>query len=800
MGSSMGRQHSAGCLPVKHWLTRIRDHERHGHSPLQIEKQERPIPRTDADYCTREPLNFFLRMDPDFFYAVTSCLFLDELPRLCEVSRRFRALVCDGNCAERSLGLRLSDGLLRYLFEVDRERQFLLRNSQSGEIDEAYPELGGHTAALIPHGPPDGATISGTPGPHTANSSSRNSRAVVRGKTRQSERSLGDGLSGGAADLIPDGGGAPRQTKSDVVPNPHKTAGSAGERSTGVQSSWIQERWSPVPAIASPGLIIPREERKPIMEGLLQQMLATTPHMRVLVVNCKESIPLTDLLVQTLMSQFRAIEVCHLVNSEGDVHTILAELIPKATQLKELYIGSMLGWTDHEMSLVLASLFSSSPSRLSSIAISSGAALLLKGAEIAKTTREAGTLRSSDRTAFYSVRRIHFVPDGLFFRGRLSVIVSELNKLCSFFPNCDLSLDGMIVLQIPTRRPRDGDVDEAGSNDDELLFDALFKPGKVFRSLGDESSSIFHISRLAACDFIANGVSEEACFQFSAAQRFIVQHYEGLLKLQNPVLPSLGVLAPPNWLASYAGAVFRNRFQILFDRLEACVFVLPADYSGSLEALYEESLGILRERRHKIRGVEIRRTPTTLPERATPAMMDLMISNMFQDSPMALRIVRITCRTRLEVHRNFIAEIMGLVKQTPSLDVVEVSIGRSNSEAETFQYQRDFCTARHDLRETFSKAGFYDREVTTDRCDVLLFFRQTRIPTGAHKWKFPRKGYGLTRSSQVRGSSPPSGELIHPDRKRLLHTSDCKRNVSSPFSGRSLKPDAKYSESSGGHD
>nr|CEL76662.1 TPA: hypothetical protein BN1205_065150 [Toxoplasma gondii VEG] len=743
MGSKMGRQHSAGCLRIRRWLTRTRDHEYDANSPRHTAKLEKPIFSSDTESRTVEPFNLFLRMDPDFFYAVTSCLFLDELPRLCEVSQWFRERVCEGNCAEHSRGLRLSDGLVRYLFEVDQERQFLLRESQRVAIEVPHPHVYGHRAAVNPS---DRPITAGTPTPHTAQSASYSPRAFAGEEHNQSNRLPGGGYAGVASHLIHDGGAA-GETKPAAVFGVHKYREVACGMSPDARSSNVQEGSGVVPTCTYQ--MLPGEQRRPVMEGLLQRLLTTKPRLRVLVVNCKEDVPVANVLAETLVRQCQAIEICNILNGAGSVHTVLTELLQKATHLRELSIDSMLGWTDHEMACVLASLFSASRSRLTSIAISTDVAVLVTGAQIAKTRQVTGTARRSDRIAVCSVRRIHFVPEGVFFRGRLPVIINQLNRLRTLFPNCDLSLDGTMLLQMPTQSRGDSDVKKVGPTDDELLLNALFNPGRIFERLDDASESIFHISRLAACDFIADGVFEETCLQFSVSQGIVVQHYGEILNLQEPVLPSLGVLAPPDWLASSAGAAFRKRVQTFVDHLEACLLVLPVDCSGTVEVLSEEVISFLRERRHKIVGFELRRTSTVVPERATPAMTDLLISNMFLETSSVLRIARITCRTRLEVHQSFIAGIVGLIKQTPTLDVVEVSVVRSTSEAHTPQYRQQLDATRRDLREMLSKGGFYDREVNTERCDVLLFFRKTKMPTGAHNWKLHRKGYDRGRFSKA---------------------------------------------------
>ncbi|KEP67388.1 UNVERIFIED_CONTAM: hypothetical protein HHA_224470 [Hammondia hammondi] len=596
MGSKMGRQHSARCLRIRRWLTRTRDHEHHANSPLHTAKLEKPIFPSDAESRAVEPFNLFLRMGPDFFYAVTSCLYLDELPRLCEVSQWFRERVCEGNCAEHSRGLRLSDGLVRYLFEVDQERQFLLRESQRVATAVPHPDVYGHRAALNPS---DRPLTAGTPTPHTAKSASYNPRAFAGEEHNQSNRLPGGGYAGASSHLIHDGGAA-GETKPAAVFGVHKCREVACGMSTDARVSNVQEGSSVVSTCTYQ--MLPGEQRKPIMEGLLQRLLTTKPRLRVLVVNCKEDVPVANVLAETLT---------------------------------------------------------------------------------------------------------------------------------------------------PTQRRGESDEKKVGPTDGELLLDALFNPGRIFERLDDASESIFHVSRLAACDFIADGVFEEACLQFSVSQGIVVQHYGEILNLQEPVLPSLGVLAPPDWLASSAGAAFRKQVQTFVDHLEACLLVLPVDCSGTVEVLSEEVINFLRERRHKIVGFELRQTSTVVPERATPAMTDLLISNMFLETSSALRIARITCRTRLEVHQSFIAGIVGLIKQTPTLDVVEVSVVRSNSEADTPQYRKQLDATRRDLREMLSKGGFYDREVNTERCDVLLFFRKTKIPAGAHKWKLHRKGYDRGRFSKA---------------------------------------------------
>ncbi|KFG33060.1 hypothetical protein TGFOU_224470 [Toxoplasma gondii FOU] len=596
MGSKMGRQHSAGCLRIRRWLTRTRDHEYDANSPRHTAKLEKPIFSSDTESRTVEPFNLFLRMDPDFFYAVTSCLFLDELPRLCEVSQWFRERVCEGNCAEHSRGLRLSDGLVRYLFEVDQERQFLLRESQRVAIEVPHPHVYGHRAAVNPS---DRPITAGTPTPHTAQSASYSPRAFAGEEHNQSNRLPGGGYAGVASHLIHDGGAA-GETKPAAVFGVHKYREVACGMSPDARSSNVQEGSGVVPTCTYQ--MLPGEQRRPVMEGLLQRLLTTKPRLRVLVVNCKEDVPVANVLAETLM---------------------------------------------------------------------------------------------------------------------------------------------------PTQSRGDSDVKKVGPMDDELLLNALFNPGRIFERLDDASESIFHISRLAACDFIADGVFEETCLQFSVSQGIVVQHYGEILNLQEPVLPSLGVLAPPDWLASSAGAAFRKRVQTFVDHLEACLLVLPVDCSGTVEVLSEEVISFLRERRHKIVGFELRRTSTVVPERATPAMTDLLISNMFLETSSVLRIARITCRTRLEVHQSFIAGIVGLIKQTPTLDVVEVSVVRSTSEAHTPQYRQQLDATRRDLREMLSKGGFYDREVNTERCDVLLFFRKTKMPTGAHNWKLHRKGYDRGRFSKA---------------------------------------------------
>ncbi|PFH35328.1 hypothetical protein BESB_062150 [Besnoitia besnoiti] len=722
----MGQHQSAGCLPFLG--SRSRGGNPHSSHNDQVGSRRRRSGLQTGCALTigRQHDSLFSCISTEFFYSVTSCLFLDELPRLCQVCKRFKELVRDGACVEYSRGLRLTDRLVQYAHAVNLERRDLL--TEAGGTGRAVSSInyGGSTGALKTSEASQGTRRAGSTGSGAANLAAGGEVAeAIRGGHVTS--SFGGGSPGGFVHSAEEAK-APGSPQSVAV----SAAGHPAVNST--QGESLEHRQFPAEEyVARPPLLnafsarsFALDRRTPIMEELLVQLLSTAPRMRVLVIDCQERTPLTPLLKEVLTQQCRSIEICDIYNSEGDVHSIVGEVLPQARRLTELSIFGMLGWTDQEMIQLCACVFSVHPSRLSFINVCFDSAILIKGAELAEASLQTLLLRNAAVTAFSSVRHIRFMPKGIFFQGRPLDILAELNQLCEFFPNCHMSLEGIVVFEGPQQpHPTRGSSTVSTVYDDEALLDAMFEPSESTPGgLVDAPLLIFHVRRLAACDFIANGLSEDTCCQFSSTQRIVVRQYEELLGLHAPVLPSIGVVAPLAWLGSNAGAAFGKRVQAVVDRLEDFVIVLPIDFSSALEIDCADYVGILRESQSKIRGIEIREVSAGTPDLTTPSMMELMISNVFPGKPEALRIVRITSRAPPDIHQHFIAVVVELARHNPGLRVVEISFAAVRMEAETHPSTRRFSMGLEVLRAALAKEGFSYRGITAVRRNVLLFLRE----------------------------------------------------------------------------